>query len=184
MIIGTPGAAIGGLFYLLSAFAMPVREAVRAVTGRPAPRRWGLAWRQAGIAAAILASMWVVGWLLMRALTPATPHGVATEIATPAPRHLHNAWRLAALVLSMGNLLGVLASVQLLRLAGKRRARAPEPTVGTTGQEAARAIAAVVQLSRPSALRSRGPITDLESAPAQLQVAVHAALPARCTAAD
>jgi tetratricopeptide (TPR) repeat protein len=133
MTVGMPGAAIGGLFYLFSALAMPVREAFRAIRGsrRPEagerPARWGPALRQAGIALGILVTMWATGWLLSLGLE----HQISAShifIAPgagrgPGPESLRNALRVAALALSLGTLASVLASVQFLRWTVGRRSR-------------------------------------------------------------
>ncbi len=64
MIAGLPGTGIGGLFYLLSALLMPVRELWRASigTGQSSDRR--LALRQSGMALAIMGAIWLTGLAL------------------------------------------------------------------------------------------------------------------------
>jgi len=58
MTAGLPGTGIGGLFYLISALLMPVREAWRAATGRGRPGDLRLAFRQSAMAAVIVAVAW------------------------------------------------------------------------------------------------------------------------------
>lgn len=67
MTAGLPGTGIGGLFYLLSALLMPLRELwlVLRTGGSHQPRP--LAWRQACMAAAIVLVTWLTGEGLMRA---------------------------------------------------------------------------------------------------------------------
>jgi hypothetical protein len=114
MTAGLPGVGIGGMFYLVSAVLMPFRSLWNAVQGREA--RWALALRQASIAAATIGVLWATGWgvgWLIAMFTPATAaavHGAGTHIV------VQNAMRTAALLGSIGTLLVVLASVQVMRL--------------------------------------------------------------------
>ncbi|HEU5261939.1 MAG TPA: tetratricopeptide repeat protein [Gemmatimonadales bacterium] len=110
MTVGLPGTGIGGLFYLASALAMPLREVYRRVRGRR-----GLGWRvvaeQTAIAGAILAGMWATGWLLGVAFA-ATHPVVSPGAGAPSG----NVLRTAAVVLTLGTLTVVLLGVELLRL--------------------------------------------------------------------
>ena len=113
MTAGLPGTGIGGMFYLLSAVVMPLREALRRARGRGRPIAGG--WRvvagQTAIAGGIIAGMWATGWLLgvsLRAVHPIVMHGAAS--------HASNLLRTAALALSIGTLVAVLGGVELLRL--------------------------------------------------------------------
>src|SRR5438128_8466396 len=65
---GLPGTGIGGIFYLASALAMPLREAYRRVRGR-ARGDWRVVAAQLAIAGGILGAMWLTGRLLGLALT-------------------------------------------------------------------------------------------------------------------
>src|SRR5207245_7776159 len=67
MTAGLPGTGIGGMFYLISALATPLREAYLRVRGRRS-RGWKPVVAQTAIAGAILASGWATGWLLRLAL--------------------------------------------------------------------------------------------------------------------
>src|SRR5439155_24306256 len=60
---GLPGTGIGGMFYLMSALATPLREAYLRVRGRRS-RGWGLVATQTAIAGAILAGVGATGWVL------------------------------------------------------------------------------------------------------------------------
>ncbi|MEO8359216.1 MAG: hypothetical protein ABI672_04225 [Vicinamibacteria bacterium] len=75
MNAGLPGTGIGGLFYLFSALFMPVRELWRASRGRGRAGDLRLAFRQSGMAVAIL----FVAWLTSRALTLAHIGNTAKE---------------------------------------------------------------------------------------------------------
>ena len=67
MIAGVPGIGIGGLYYILLAFLMPVREAGRFCIGRSEAKRWPGIARQTANALGILGASWLTGWLLVRA---------------------------------------------------------------------------------------------------------------------
>ncbi len=116
MTVGLPGTGIGGMFYLLSALAMPLREARRRMQDGPGGGRWRVVAAQTAIAGGIIASMWVTGWLLGVALSAVHP---VVRLAA-APPH-GNVLRAAALVLSLGTLAAVLCGVELLRLWVHRR---------------------------------------------------------------
>jgi cytochrome c-type biogenesis protein CcmH/NrfG len=119
MTVGMPGTGIGGMFYMLSALCMPLRELSRRARGAGAPSRWRLALRQAAIAAGSLAGIGVTGWLL-GILISASPAAVATHWGSRAAG-APNVVRTAALVISVGTLVGVLLGVELLRLLVRRR---------------------------------------------------------------
>jgi len=107
---GLPGTGIGGIFYLASALAMPLREAYRRVRGRAAGNRRVVA-AQLAIAGGILGAMWVTGRLLGLALAAARP---IARLGTSLPPS--NVLRIASITLALGTLAGVLVGVELLRL--------------------------------------------------------------------
>lgn len=119
MAAGLPGAGIGGMFYLLSALLMPVRELYRAARGET-HLRWGLVWRQSALAVGILLGLSVTGWAVGHVVAAAT-QGLATTfgVAT-AVRPAANAVRVSALLLSMGTLAAILVAVQIARLVVRR----------------------------------------------------------------
>ena len=110
MNAGLPGTGIGGIFYLASALAMPLREAYRRVRGRAAGNRRVVA-AQLAIAGGILGAMWVTGRLLGLALAAARP---IARLGTSLPPS--NVLRIASITLALGTLAGVLVGVELLRL--------------------------------------------------------------------
>jgi len=107
---GLPGTGIGGIFYLASALAMPLREAYRRVRRR-ARGDWRVVAAQLAIAGGILGAMWVTGRLLGLALAAARP---ITALGTSLPPG--NVLRIASVALALGTLAAVLAGVELLRL--------------------------------------------------------------------
>lgn len=66
MTAGLPGTGIGGLFYLLLAVYMPVREFFRLIQKRTNMGRWGFIALQLCFVFGILAALWGEAWLLSR----------------------------------------------------------------------------------------------------------------------
>jgi tetratricopeptide (TPR) repeat protein len=116
MAAGIPGVGIGGIFYLVSALMMPVRElwlAARGVRGAGSRARWRAIAPQWSIAAGILAAIWATGWLLGRMLTSRI---VGSDVAVGAAVAHGVSLRMGALLLSFGTLSFVLALVQVARV--------------------------------------------------------------------
>ena len=68
MTVGLPGTGIGGIFYLLLAICMPIRESVRTIKRRTNLRRWGFIALQLLFVLGVVAAMWSELWLLNRLL--------------------------------------------------------------------------------------------------------------------
>ena len=118
MTPGIPGTGIGGLFYLLSTAALPVREAYRRLRHGVAAARWRVIALQQVLAAGILAGMWTTGWLLGVLLSTARAHFiVGTATAS------HNVWRAVTFAISFATLAMVVCTVELLALWYRRRTR-------------------------------------------------------------
>lgn len=101
MTVGLPGTGIGGLFYLLTAFLMPVRELGLTLRGRSTFARWRAVVLQVALAGGILGGLWLTAWSLNRL----------------CPREVHTA--LQASHLRVATLVGVTpAAFTLLLLAG------------------------------------------------------------------
>lgn len=128
MTAGLPGAGIGGIFYLASALLMPVRELWGFARDPRAPRRWGLALRQAALATGILAALWATGWLLALVLPETVRAPEAGGAGVVAGAVSRNAIRVSALVFSLGTLALVLGVVQAARVLVRRPpSEAPAP---------------------------------------------------------
>ena len=122
MTVGLPGVGIGGIFYLVSALLMPVRELARVARGEPGERRWGLVAQQCAIAAGILVALWATGWAMGRMIVraPALSSSIAGHGA-----HGANVLRVSALALSLGTLALVLLITQIARYILHRRGGIP-----------------------------------------------------------
>jgi tetratricopeptide (TPR) repeat protein len=115
---GIPGTGIGGLFYILSAAALPLREGYRRVRKHAAGARWRVIALQQLLAAGILGGMWTTGWLLGVLVGTARPHLVAGPATVS-----HNVWRTATFALSLATLVAVVCTVELMGLWVRQRAR-------------------------------------------------------------
>lgn len=123
MTAGLPGAGIGGLFYLVSTIALPVRSVWRRVRGLPDPVTLRQLVHSLTMVVGILAGLWLAGWvlafivpqdMLVRAPAPGTlGTGVLSRTVLPA----------AALAAGLATLALVLVAVEVARLM-VRRARA------------------------------------------------------------
>jgi len=127
MTVGLPGTGIGGMFYILSALAMPLTEAYRYVRGRSSSA-WGVVAGQIVITAGIIAAMGATAWLVAAALATSRrllPTATLASSGLPAGSPV----RTAMLVLTLGTLAAVLTGVELARLWVHRRVRrAPSRT--------------------------------------------------------
>jgi tetratricopeptide (TPR) repeat protein len=118
MTPGIPGTGIGGLFYMLSAAALPLREGYRRVWKGVATARWRVIALQQLLAAGILGGMWTTGWLLGVLFGTARIHMVAGAATVS-----HNMWRTATFALSLATLTAVVCTVELMGLWARKRAR-------------------------------------------------------------
>ena len=111
MTAGLPGTGIGGLFYLGTAFLMPVRELLLTIRGRSSARRWRLVLLQVMLAASVIVGLWLTAWLLTAAL-PVAQYAVLQRMS----RHIKHALGVAPGLLTWGILAGVLIGVEIVRL--------------------------------------------------------------------
>ena len=68
MTIGLPGTGIGGIFYLLLAVWMPIRESARTLKGKTNLRRWCFITLQLLFVLGVTAAMWSEMWILNQIL--------------------------------------------------------------------------------------------------------------------
>ena len=121
MTVGVPGVGFGGIFYLIGALFMPVREIGRTARGKSNAQRWAVVATQWSLAAGILVALWGTGWLLGHVLTPAllARTGATAGRAMVAP---HNVLKVSVFVASLGMLVILIAVVRIthfvLRLRG------------------------------------------------------------------
>src|SRR5687768_1684034 len=129
MTAGIPGAGIGGMFYMVTAIAMPFHAAYCAVRRRRNPRladsppvQWAPVFRQFALAVGIVAALWLTGWALGALLT-AHPSMLGGMRSPVSGRTVPNVIKIGALILSLGTLSAVLIAVQIGRLVLKSGSR-------------------------------------------------------------
>jgi hypothetical protein len=108
---GLPGIGIGGLFYILIALWMPIRELVRP-RHRDRPGQWRLVATQFAIAVGIMGVMSAAFW----ALDVALDLGDAAGAQAGTHGRLLQSFRAAALLITLGVLCTVLGIMHALRV--------------------------------------------------------------------
>ncbi len=142
MIVGVPGTGIGGMFYLVSALALPLRQVVRRARHGATAIRWRVVAAQAVMAGGILAGMWATGLLLGALLGTVARAHVAPGLVAPSG----NVLRTATFALSLGTLVVVLLGVELLRVCLHSRARTVKPMERASAARARRRAVALLVL--------------------------------------
>lgn len=125
MNVGLPGTGIGGLFYLLSALLMPIREICLALNKGSRFSHKRLILTQCAIAIGILAGIWLTGWLLGAALVSSQKEAMLSQMPTAGFIHedYPNLIKTTFVFLTLGLLMIILASVQILKLLIRHRRR-------------------------------------------------------------
>jgi hypothetical protein len=108
MNVGLPGAGIGGLFYLLCALAMPLKEVYLTITKPTHKFRYRLVATQLGIVTGIVAGVFAIYKLFRNVF--------GLELSNPAPTESIMFYSLLPVLLSFGLLLVILISVRLAGL--------------------------------------------------------------------
>lgn len=119
MTAGIPGAGIGGLFYLASTVVLPFRRLMRRLRGLPDATSGRQLLHSLCIAGGIIASLWLVGWLLAFLVPVEILRSVATTPAGMA--RARNVLPVATFATAMGTMLMVLGAVEMARYAQSRR---------------------------------------------------------------
>ena len=110
MVAGIPGTGIGGLYYLMLTFMMPIKEAYVTCQGRSSIRRWLHIAFQWFNAIGIVASIWATGWLLGLVFMKAKAFGYhVPEVSGQFTRM----WSLASACLAL-SILGTVVLVVLI----------------------------------------------------------------------
>ena len=123
MTVGVPGVGFGGIFYLIGALFMPVREVARTARGESNVERWIVVATQWSLAAGILVALWGTGWLLGHVLSPALlarTGAAAGQGAVP-----HNVLKVSVFAVSLGMLAILIAAVRITHLVLRLRGGIP-----------------------------------------------------------
>ncbi len=124
MNAGLPGTGIGGLFYLLSALWMPIREMGLMLSKRSPSKRWRLILLQFTIAVGILGGIWLTGWLLGSLLISYQTHA-SDQVSSSGSisGQVPNMIKVTFFFLTLGLLTVVIGSVHILKLFVHHRKR-------------------------------------------------------------
>ena len=130
MVAGIPGTSISGLYYILLALMMPVREFYVTCQGQSSVRRWLHIALQLVNSLGIVASIWATGWLLsltIRKTMFAANMGAAFHLPGQIGCMVTLAGAFCALVILAFVLVGVLGLSLILP---KRPVHATLPDIG------------------------------------------------------
>ncbi len=124
MVNGLPGTGIGGLFYLLLAALMPLREGVRALRGRSRGVHWRFIGMQWALIGCVLFALWGQGWLLKELFATKAMQSVAAVVdPTGVMNRPMTDYATIATSAALYSLAGVMIAVEILRLVVMTRAR-------------------------------------------------------------
>lgn len=115
MVAGIPGTTIGGLYYILLAFLMPVKEAYLSWNGQSSFKRWMHVTLQVINAAGIMASIYATGMLLGYLVRHSRLTGVQL------PQQLSTLMSLTSACLALGILAVVIVVVMVLSMVMPKR---------------------------------------------------------------
>ncbi len=119
MTAGFPGTGIGGIFYILVALAMPLRDLWLRIRRGGANR--GTSGRLFLLALGVVLGIFATGWLLGLVMSPvqsAASSGITGALSQPK---IQNVLRLAALYASLLMLSVILLTVQAARLIVRKK---------------------------------------------------------------
>ena len=136
MAAGLPGAGIGGLFYLASTIALPLRSIWRRLAGLPDTVTTRELLLQLGIASGIIGGIWGAGWILALVIPAGTIGSAAAGPGAAALGAQHSVVRAATIAAGFVTLFVVLGAVELARLLVPMRRRFPMPEAGRSATSA------------------------------------------------
>ncbi|MCM8814169.1 MAG: hypothetical protein NC924_09615 [Candidatus Omnitrophica bacterium] len=109
MTAGLPGIGIGGIFYLLCAFLMPLIALAKTLAGRGTRAMWRAAGAQFCHASGIMAGFWITGKILACGLHAAADRSIISAFG----RAPDNLFQIKPLYISLGVLVCVFATLQI-----------------------------------------------------------------------
>ncbi|HLB36845.1 MAG TPA: hypothetical protein VJL31_09775 [Gemmatimonadales bacterium] len=123
MSVGLPGTGVGGLFYLVSALLMPLREAYRVKAGTSTRRSRTVVCRQGLMALGVLGGIWLAGWLIGLMLSHVPAVAAALNAVPGLAGRSGNMLKVASVFLALGTLAAIVGAVEIL--GAVRRWRSP-----------------------------------------------------------
>ena len=113
MNVGLPGTGIGGLFYLVTAFLMPVIELVHLLRGRSSLKRWRMVASQFSLAAGVIGGLWLTAFVLRQLFPTAS---LAAAGASRASQRVSQMMGVTPTYVTVLTLAGVVLAVEALHL--------------------------------------------------------------------
>lgn len=135
MTAGLPGSGIGGLYYLLLAAWMPVRETWLTFQGRSSRARWAEVLRHVALAASAVGALVLAAWTIELAALAASHWGWIGQTELHAALGAGGVWSRVAAAASLGVLATLVAGGAVLRWIvrpGRRRRPRRPPAPGPT----------------------------------------------------
>ncbi|MBX3379336.1 MAG: hypothetical protein KF805_04525 [Phycisphaeraceae bacterium] len=114
MFAGLPATGIGGIFYMVLVFFMPLKELWRAMKGESSMERWAFIASRWGLFAIVIAMMWLQGAIMKWAMGADMSKFMAAG-ASAATGHRTTSLAGATLYLALISLVGVMALVYIVR---------------------------------------------------------------------
>ena len=111
MVAGVPGAGVGGMFYLVCAFVMPVKEIVLTLLGKSNVSRWKVVWLHFCLASGILGSLWLTGCFLGFCLRESINHSNSKSIIK-----IYNVFHIESMMVTFFVLISVLLTIDIVSL--------------------------------------------------------------------
>lgn len=118
MIVGVPGTGIGGLFYLIVAIFMPVREFYLKIRNRDDVKRWQIIKKHYLLTIWIIIGMLITGWFLGWLIEVIIP---TNNVIPGSSSHVENVIRISALLLTLFTLVIVYLNMHVLRFIFKHK---------------------------------------------------------------
>lgn len=118
MTPGIPGAGIGGLFYVCSSLVLGVRHVWRRMRRQTSGGAWRALAPLVLIAVGIAIGVWIAGWLVGLFVSPDLERlsRPGSSALLGGNVHVHNALRMAAVLVGVGTLAFVMLGVELTRI--------------------------------------------------------------------
>jgi hypothetical protein len=114
MFAGLPGTGIGGIYYLLIALWMPIREISQRIRKKGYPSRLRFITRHVGLTLSTILAMWTTGEFLGILLLSLSP-GMMADLASKTGVEANNILGVSPFLIAIGTLSMVYISLHILR---------------------------------------------------------------------
>ncbi len=118
MIAGLPGTGIGGLFYLIIALFMPIREFYFKIRNKDDVKRWQIVKKHYLLTIWIILGMLITGWLLGWLIEIIIP---TNNVISGNSGHVENVIRISTFLFTLITLIIVYLNIHVLRFIFRRK---------------------------------------------------------------